>query len=200
MWLMLIIFFSHTALAQHDEPIEEKKEFSRRSKEVNFAIVYGAQWVFYVATQHKTIHNRGSFRNFVQNPFHPHFDKDHFSYNIIKHTLAGNYYYLFYRSRGYEIRRAFFWTFVSSLAFEFAVETFTEKPSLQDIYQTPVYGTLAGMTLEKVSDGLLSSPSPAFRFFGYVFNPFKLFSPAPTVVLTPILAPDIKGILLMAEF
>lgn len=143
----------------------------------NFGLMYGAQWVFYLVSQEETIEKHGSFKNWVEYPSQPDFDKDSFDYNIFKHSLAGNYYYLFYRHRGYSEIESFAWTFLSSLAFEFTIETVTEKPSLQDIYQTPIYGTIVGMGSERLSQYLLESDSSWVQALGYVVNPFNLLSP-----------------------
>lgn len=140
----------------------------------NFGVVYAAQWTVYLVTQQETIEEHGSWENFFSYPLRPDFDKDSFDYNILKHALSGNYYYLFYRSRGYDEVESFGWTFMSSLAFEFAVETYTEQPSYQDIYQTPIYGTLLGMGAERIGNYLFSSDSKIVRAFGYIFNPFEL--------------------------
>lgn len=69
---------------------------------------------------------------------------------------------------------AFLWSFVSSLAFEFTIETVTERPSWQDIYQTPVYGTLLGLGVEKVSDKLYETNTWWGKTLGTVINPFRL--------------------------
>ena len=149
----------------------------RSSKELllNFGAVYVNQWTIYILTQHETIKEYGSWQNFFSYPLRPDFDKDTFDYNILKHALSGNYYYLFYRARGYSESEAFAWTFMSSLAFEFAVETYTEQPSYQDIYQTPIYGTLVGMASERISHYLLSRESTFAHVLGYLVNPFEIF-------------------------
>lgn len=146
---------------------------------LNFGAVYVAQWSVYLLTQEKTIADHGSWDNFINYPGRPEFDKDSFDYNIFKHALAGQYYYLFYRYRGYSETEAFAWTFLSSLAFEFAVETYTEPPSIQDIYQTPVFGTLVGMGFERVSHRLRGQDSAWMRALGYALNPFTLLSNYP---------------------
>jgi hypothetical protein len=142
----------------------------------NFALVYSAQWLVYGFTQGSTIGKHGSFRNWVEYPTQPHFDNDDYDFNIHKHSVSGASYYLFYRSRGYGMKDAFLWSFASSLAFEFTVETYTERPSYQDIYQTPVFGTLLGIGLETASRHLVASSSRFIRFFGYVLNPFALIA------------------------
>ena len=147
---------------------------SARELGMNFGVVYATQWAVYLVTQEETIREHGSWDNFFSYPLRPDFDKDSFDYNILKHALSGNYYYLFYRSRGYSEVESFAWTFMSSLAFEFAVETYTERPSYQDIYQTPIYGTLVGMGAERIGNYFFSSDSKFVRGFGYLFNPFEL--------------------------
>lgn len=141
---------------------------------LNFGAVYVAQWGFYLVTQQDTIHQHGSFENLPQNIFKTRFDRDYHDYNVLKHTLAGSSYYLFYRTRGYKKMEAFGWTIVSSLAFEYTIETYTEPPSVQDIYITPVYGTAFGMGAEHLSQYLYSKKSWPFRVMAYILNPFAL--------------------------
>lgn len=164
-------------------------------KALNFGLVYSAQWTYYLIAQKEVIEDEGSFHNWTNNPFKPHFDKDNFDYNLFKHAVTGNYYYLFYRSRGYDIQDSFIWSFVSSLAFEFTVETITEKPSYQDIYQTPVFGTVIGVGVEKLSRYFHSKDSWWGHTLGYVLNPFTLI-PAwerNEVVATPVIKDNTIG-------
>lgn len=184
-----------------ESPPEETYIVPFRKKALNFGLVYTAQWAVYVITQYETIREHGSFDNFIKYSIRPHFDRDHFDYNIIKHTLSGQYYYLFYRSQGYDVKEAFISTFASSLAFEFAVETVTERPSIQDIYQTPVFGTIAGMAFDQVSHEFISSPHRALRIVGYVLNPFRLLPDwSSQVAIIPSLDSQTKSLNLVAEF
>ncbi|UYL07895.1 innate immunity activator family protein [Bdellovibrio sp. SKB1291214] len=176
-------------------------ERSGKELAVNFGMVYGAQWAVYLVTQHETIQEHGSWDNFFSYPLRPDFDKDSFDYNIVKHAISGNYYYLFYRSRGYSEVEAFQWTILSSLAFEFAVETFTERPSFQDMYQTPVYGTLLGMGAERASEDFLKRESKFAHVFGYLLNPFELIKDKKSDVTSmPIIQPDSLGLLVSWRF
>lgn len=145
-----------------------------REKATNFGLVFGAQVVTYIATQNEIIREHGSFKNWVQYPLMPHFDKDNFDYNIIKHSIVGHYYYLFYRSRGYQERSAFFWAIGSSLLFEFGIETVTERPSFQDMYLTPVFGTVLGMGMERLSGYFHSLHTLPTTIIGYILNPMPL--------------------------
>ena len=142
----------------------------------NFGVVYGAQWAFYLVSQEATIREHGSFHNWTTNPWNPTFDKDTYDYNVFKHALAGQYYYQFYRYRGYSQSESFLWSFASSLAFEFTIETVTEKPSLQDIYQTPVFGAVVGVGFENLSRYLHSLDTWYAHTLAYILNPFPLLS------------------------
>ncbi len=140
----------------------------------NIGFVYAMQWIYYGTVQGENIKENGSFKNWHSNMYKIQMDKDSYDYNLVLHTLTGNGYYLFFRSRGYSKHESMAWSFVSQFLFEFTVETITEPPSIQDLYQTPVLGTLAGITSEYLSLMLLNSKYSAVRFWGYVLNPFTL--------------------------
>jgi hypothetical protein len=152
----------------------------------NFGLVYASAWAFYLVSQNHTIIDEGSFQNWATYWYQPHFDNDSFEYNLFKHTLVGQGYYQFYRSRGYDVKRAFVWTFLSSLAFELTIETVTERPSFQDIYQTPVYGTILGIGLEKLSQACHRTETALGHVCGYLFDPFTLIPKSPKFALYPI--------------
>lgn len=147
-------------------------EITVQDRALNFGFVYAIQWTSYIATQESTIREHASLNNMREHITKPHFDKDHLNWNLSKHTLTGNYYYLFYRSRGYNKREAFEWSFWSSMAFEFLIETATERPSYQDMYQTPVFGSIVGMGAETLSLWLHSLQTMPTSLLGYIFNPF----------------------------
>ncbi len=152
----------------------EKAEISGLERAENFGILYGAQWGTYLLTQRETIRERGSFENWHKNPARPHFDFDGLSFNLIGHSIVGQFYYQYYRSRGYGEAAAFLWSVFSSSAFEFTIETTTERPSFQDLYQTPVFGSLVGMGFERLSLFFHSQEIWPARVLGYLFNPFSL--------------------------
>lgn len=156
--------YSH--ISRTNIPVAEKAQ--------NFGVVYAAQWAGYYLTQKKIIEEHGSFENWYEGPSKSHFDKDHFDFNLFKHTAVGQYYYLFYRSRGYGKQSAFYWAFLSSLAFEFTIEVITEPPSVQDVYQTPIFGTILGVGTEKLSLYLHSFNTLPTTVLGYIFNPFTI--------------------------
>lgn len=183
---------------------EGRAQVPNREKAINFGAIYGFQWAFYLYSQHETIEKEGSLKNWYQSPFKPGFDKDSFDYNIVKHSLVGNYYYLFYRSRGYTEKNAFFWSFMSSLAFEFTIETVTERPSYQDIYQTPVFGAVVGIGFEKASLYFHSLGSWYGTTLGYLFNPMTLIPQfarqGNEVAIIPVINPKATGFMAMYRF
>lgn len=136
--------------------------------------LYVGQWAYYMATQAEVLRQEGSFRKWYSNPASPHFDKDFYDFNLIRHTMAGSLYYGYYRTFGATRQRSLALSTVSVLLFEFSIEVATERPSWQDIYQTPVLGSLLGMGLEDLSLACLRSSWKPVRALGYVFNPFVL--------------------------
>jgi Domain of unknown function (DUF3943) len=155
-------------------PQAKHRKITREEKAANYGLVFVAQVGTYVTSQSSVIKEHGSWRNWIRNPTSPHFDKDSFDFNLVKHSFVGQYYYLFYRSRGYGERQSFYWAAISSLTFEFGIETFTEKPSYQDIYQTPVFGTIVGMGTERLSDYFHSIGTVPTTILAYILNPFTL--------------------------
>ena len=186
LFILIMLVFSLSSSSDEREQNEDggtlpdynpkgRQDIPIKEKTLNFGFVYGTQWAFYFLTQEQIIrHDGGSLKNWLQNPFSPRFDKDSFEYNIFKHSLIGNYYYLFYRSRDYTAKDAFFWAFMSSFAFEFTIETITEKPSYQDIYQTPVFGTVLGIGSEQLSAFLHRRGTWYWSTLGYIINPMTL--------------------------
>ena len=60
------------------QPAEANPQIPFSKKAIDFGIVYAVQWAIYGVTQHETIRDHGSFRNMIEYPFSPHFDKDDF--------------------------------------------------------------------------------------------------------------------------
>ena len=195
---LLLLAFALSLGAGASAQAQDTQEQEPQNRLLNFGAVYGTQWAFYGISQHETIRTHGSFQNWVEYPFHPEFDKDTFDYNLFKHAASGGYYYLFYRSRGYSQQESFVWTALSSLAFEFTVETVTEKPSIQDIYQTPLFGAIVGIGFERLSQTLHSLDTWYGHTLGYILNPFSLLPK--NFAATPTLHKEAPGVLLTWGF
>ncbi len=142
----------------------------------HLSFAYGAMVVGYVATQYNTIKNNGSFRNYGNNAGKVVMDKDNPIWNLVGHPYTGSQTYLFYRALGYEKIHAFQMSFWTSTLFEFTIEIYTEKASVQDIYQTPVLGSALGYAFERTSMFLLNNDSSTIlKFLAYVINPMTFF-------------------------
>ena len=163
-------------------------------------MVYAVQWTYYLIAHEREIKKYGSIENESKNFLNPHYDRDGFEFNLIRHTFAGHYYYLFYRSRNYTEENAFIWSFISSFAFEFTIETITERPSYQDLYQTPVFGTVLGVGAEKLSKYLHGRGTWIGHAAGYLINPFTLLPTTNSVFGYVIPKNDNVSLILQWEF
>jgi hypothetical protein len=116
------------------------------------------------------------------------------------HPLSGSQLYLLYRADGYTRMEAFGMTFVTSTLFEFTVEIFTEPASVQDLYQTPVLGTVFGLGIESFSMYLLNTGTTLGKFLGHLINPATLLPiyEGRTMII-PKLEENDKGAMLKLE-
>ena len=169
-----------------------------------FLTAFLVQFVYlggYVTTQWDNIQDNGSFSNWKKNMFRVHFDKDSYDYNIITHVGNAHYSYLFYRARGYKKFNSFIMTAIGSTFFFFFFETVTEPPSIQDLWQTPVLGSILGMGTESLALVLINSEYKLAHAFAYVFNPFLMFKGSTYKVSTvPVFNENFRGVGLTIKF
>lgn len=75
----------------------------------------------------------------------PEWDHDKFYFNYILHPYAGAAYFMAARSCGFNFwRSALYSSIVSTVGWEFGIEAFMERPSIQDIFITPIVGSCIG--------------------------------------------------------
>ncbi|MEN7973386.1 MAG: DUF3943 domain-containing protein [Verrucomicrobiota bacterium] len=75
----------------------------------------------------------------------PVWDRDNWAYNYIGHTYSGGVYYQVARKSGYRQWDSFVYSYLmSTFYWEYGVEAFAEKPSIQDLAITPVLGWVYG--------------------------------------------------------
>ncbi len=74
----------------------------------------------------------------------PVWDKDEWAINYIGHPLAGAAYYNMLRSQGGSRLQSFLFSTVQSTLWEYVIEGIAEQPSIQDLFITPVVGSLIG--------------------------------------------------------
>jgi len=106
----------------------------------------------------------------------PVIDKDPNTVNYIGHPYFGSIFYLTQRDYGESPLRSFLYSVMMSTGFEYLVESWSEKPSIQDLIVTPVVGSILGeliylATQEMRKDGF----STAEKIIVTVINPFYVF-------------------------
>lgn len=75
----------------------------------------------------------------------PVVDEDDFFLNYVSHPYVGAIYYMGARSAGASPMYSFLYSFaLSSFFWEYGIEAFAEKPSIQDLIVTPVAGAFFG--------------------------------------------------------
>jgi hypothetical protein len=158
----------------HYSYIDREHTFNERLRQISF--VYAASWALYPLTQPKVFKEQGSVNNYRRNFGKIVFDKDEPFWNWIIHPISGSQLYLLYRANGHSRSNALLMTFISSTLFEFTIEIYTEPASVQDLYQTPIWGSFIGVGLESLSMYLLNTGNNFGRFMGHLLNPSTLFN------------------------
>jgi len=88
------------------------------------------------------------FSKWTHNVSSPTVDTDTWWINYVLHPYWGSAYYLDARGRGFGRWGSFWYSVLGSSLYEFGTEAFAEHPSVQDIFVTPIVGSLLGMILE----------------------------------------------------
>lgn len=153
--------------------IDREHTTSESAKHV--AAIYGITWVLYPLTQPDVVREKGSWDRYQDNFGKIVFDKDERIWNWVVHPLSGSQLFLYYRANGYSRVDSLTMAFISSTLFEFTVEIYTEPASVQDLYQTPIFGSMLGVGLESLSMYLLNTGNIVAQFFGHLINPMTLF-------------------------
>ena len=141
----------------------------------HIGIMYGVSLAAYPLTQPTVVREEGSFKKYRDNFGDLVFDRDEPFWNWIVHPISGSQLFLYYRANGYTRIDSLGLTFISSALFEFTIEAYTEPASIQDLYQTPVIGSLLGVGIENLSLYLLNTGNLMGRVFGHILNPSTLF-------------------------
>lgn len=97
----------------------------------------------------------------------PEWDHDKFYFNYILHPYAGATYFMGARSCGFNFwKSALYSSIVSTVGWEFGIEAFMERPSIQDIFVTPIVGSCIGEGFYHVKRWLVDNE---YRLFGSSF-------------------------------
>lgn len=94
----------------------------------------------------------------------PVWDGDNFVFNYILHPYAGAVYYMGARSIGFNMLGSFLYcTAISTVFWEYGIEAFMEKPSIQDLILTPLSGILLGECFYRLKRNIVSN---GYRLWG----------------------------------
>lgn len=75
----------------------------------------------------------------------PEWDHDNPIFNFVLHPYAGAAYFMAARSCGFNFWRSLLYSAcISTIGWEFGIEAFMERPSIQDIFITPLVGCVIG--------------------------------------------------------
>lgn len=75
----------------------------------------------------------------------PEWDHDKFYFNYILHPYAGAVYFMAARSCGFNMWQSLLYcSLISNVGWEFGIEAFMERPSIQDLLITPLVGSAIG--------------------------------------------------------
>jgi len=123
----------------------------------------GYQWVtigvLYVASENVSNwtdeqKESRSLSKWWDNVTHPQIDSDDFYINYVLHPYWGAAYFVRAQERGYNDYQAFWYSAALSSAYEFGAEALFEEPSIQDLFVTPVFGSLLGKYFMQVRDNI----------------------------------------------
>lgn len=87
------------------------------------------------------------FKRWYENVFKkgPKWDTDSWVFNYIMHPYAGAVYFMSARSCGFNFWQSMAYSaIISSVFWEYGIEAFMERPSIQDLFVTPLVGSVIG--------------------------------------------------------
>jgi hypothetical protein len=106
------------------------------------------------------------FKRWFRNIFKrgPEWDHDKFYFNYILHPYAGAAYFMGARSCGFNFYQSLLYcTCVSTIGWEFGIEAFMERPSIQDLFITPLVGSAIGEGFYKLKRNIVRN---GYSLFG----------------------------------
>ncbi len=87
----------------------------------------------------------------------PHWDHDRWIFNYVLHPYAGAVYFMAARSCGFNFWRSFLYcSIISNVCWEFGIEAFMERPSVQDLIITPVVGSCLGELFYRIKRNIVN--------------------------------------------
>lgn len=87
----------------------------------------------------------------------PEWDHDKFIFNYVLHPYAGAAYFMAARSCGFNFYQSLLYSAcISTIGWEFGIEACMERPSYQDIFITPLVGSVIGELFYKLKRNIVS--------------------------------------------
>ncbi|MCM1066087.1 MAG: DUF3943 domain-containing protein [Muribaculaceae bacterium] len=94
----------------------------------------------------------------------PEWDHDNPIFNYVLHPYAGAAYFMAARSCGFNFYQSLLYSaIISTVGWEFGIEACMERPSIQDIFVTPLVGSVIGELFYKLKRHIVSHD---YRLFG----------------------------------
>lgn len=94
----------------------------------------------------------------------PEWDHDNPIFNYVLHPYAGAAYFMTARSCGFNFYQSLLYSaIISTVGWEFGIEACMERPSIQDIFITPLVGSVIGELFYKLKRHIVSHD---YRLFG----------------------------------
>ncbi|MDE6469014.1 MAG: DUF3943 domain-containing protein [Muribaculaceae bacterium] len=153
-----------------------RKSYDRKRLWINTAVLTGAfvgtLVVLECLPEDATSWNRAElqkdpwYRRWFENVFKkgPEWDHDNPIFNYVLHPYAGAAYFMAARSCGYNFYQSLLYcAAISTIGWEFGIEACMERPSIQDIFITPLVGSVIGELFYKLKRHIVAND---YRLFG----------------------------------
>jgi hypothetical protein len=105
----------------------------------------------------------------------PVWDDDHWFHNYVGHPYGGSLYYNTVRSQGAGPGQSFLFSALLSTQWEYFFEAVAERPSIQDLFITPITGSILGEVIHSMTVSMKSNgTSLPERLAILVLNPMSV--------------------------
>lgn len=159
----------HTPISIYELPYSMKTSSPNWHRMwINTAVLSGAfvgtLFVLELLPEDATAWNRASlqqdpfYRRWYNNIFKkgPEWDHDKFIFNYVLHPYAGAAYFMAARSCGFNYFQSLLYSAcISTIGWEFGIEACMERPSIQDIFITPLVGSAFGEMFYKLKRNIV---------------------------------------------
>ncbi len=105
----------------------------------------------------------------------PVWDEDHWEINYIGHPYVGSLFYNTVRSQGGTMFHSFLFSAFASTSWEYLYEGAAEQPSIQDLWVTPVVGSILGELIHQATSSMKHNGYSIWEAaFVTIFNPMEV--------------------------